>query len=159
MNSENELIKTHLPLVISIVYKYKPKPPNDYDDLISVGMIGLLKAVRAFDPSKGNQFSTLATKIIHREIIRELEKTNGKNHETLSFDVEKTEEGRFSDYLSDNLNELETELLTDRFYLGLTFEEIGQKFDRTKQWANIKLRNILNKIMESNEKKENPMGE
>jgi RNA polymerase sigma factor (sigma-70 family) len=159
IDSENELVKQHTPLVVSIAFSYRPQPPNDYDDLISVGMIGLLKAIRIFDPSRGTQFSTLATKIIHREIIRELEKTNGKKHESLNFDVEKEEHLDFNDYLPENLTELEKTLLIDRFHLGMTFEEIGGKFGKTKQWANIKLSHVLNKIMESNEKKENPVAE
>jgi len=153
--NENELVKQHTPLVVSIAFLYKPQPPNDYDDLISVGMIGLLKAIRVFDPGRGVQFSTLATKIIHREIIRELEKTNGKKHESLTFDVEKEEHVNFDDYLPESLSTLEKDILTDRFHLGMTFEEIGEKFGKTKQWANIKLSNILDKITESNEKKKN----
>lgn len=155
--SEEELVKTHTPLVVSIAFKFKPKPPNDYDDLISIGMIGLLKAIRAFDPSKGNQFSTLASTIIRREIVRELEKSNGKDQENIEFDIEQDESSGFEDYLPENLNNIERKILVYRFHYGYTFEEIGAKLGYTKQWANSKLNSILAKILESNEKKKDTM--
>lgn len=155
--NEEELVIAHTPLVVSIAFKFKPQPPNDYDDLISIGMIGLLKAIRAFDPSKGNQFSTLASTIIRREIVRELEKSNGKDQENIEFDIEQTESNGFEDYLPENLTDTERKVLVYRFHYGYTFEEIGQEFGYTKQWASIKLNNILEKIIESNEKKKDTL--
>lgn len=156
---ENELIETHTPLVVSIAYSFTPKPPNDYDDLISIGKIGLLKAIRVFDPSKGYQFSTLATKIISREIIRELEKTNGKNQENLDFDIQEETKSNFDDYIPDYLSDTEKKILILRFHLGYTFKEIGKELGYTKQWANAQFSNILKKILESNEKKKNIVAE
>jgi len=42
----------------------------EYDDLYSAGCIGLLKAVRAFDPGRGVKFSTYAVPVILGEIKR-----------------------------------------------------------------------------------------
>ena len=42
----------------------------EYDDLYSAGCVGLLKAVRAFDPERGVQFSTYAVPVILGEIKR-----------------------------------------------------------------------------------------
>jgi RNA polymerase sigma factor (sigma-70 family) len=47
--------------------------PSDYDDIHQVGSIGLLNAIRSFNPQKGS-FSTLAWWCISREIVRELKK-------------------------------------------------------------------------------------
>ncbi len=38
------------------------------DDIYQLGCVGFIKAVKAFDPSKGNKFSTLAVPVIYREI-------------------------------------------------------------------------------------------
>jgi RNA polymerase sigma factor (sigma-70 family) len=157
--SEDELVRQNIPLVISIASKFRPNPPNDYDDIISVGMIGLLKAIRAFDPSRGLQLSTLATNIIRREIIRELSKTNNKKNESLNFDLEESSGGdNIIEYLPSNISKLEQKILYLRFHLGYTFDEIGNEFNKTKQWANTKFKLILDKILISNEKKENIVG-
>ena len=153
--SENEetLVKQHTPLVVSIAFSFNPRPPYDYDDLVSIGLIGLLKAIRAYDPKRGTQFSTLASTVIRREIVRELEKTNGRVHESLEFDIENQVEAHLEDYLPENLTDTEKKILIYRFHEGFTFKEIGEKLGYTKQWANNKLNNILNKILKSNGRK------
>ncbi len=57
----------HLPLVRSLVKRYS----NEYtesDDLFQVGCIGLLKALRGFDPQRGTAFTTYAVPVISGEI-------------------------------------------------------------------------------------------
>jgi RNA polymerase sigma factor (sigma-70 family) len=150
---EDTLVQNNIPLVVSIALKYHPNPPYDHDDLISVGMIGLLRAIRAFDPSYG-EFSTLAYKVISNEIIRELVKTNPKAKvENSDFDIEDKSEISIDDYFPENLNEKEKQILYLRFHLNHTYEEIGEKLGHTKQWAFNKLNAVLNKIKLSNEQK------
>ena len=48
----DEVVKALLPLVIYVVNKF---PPNDFEDLISVGNVGLLKALETFDINKGGK--------------------------------------------------------------------------------------------------------
>mgnify|MGYP003394270530 CR=1 FL=1 len=149
--NEEDMINLHTPLVISIAYKFQIKPPLDYDDLISVGKIGLLKAIRSFDPKRGNQFSTLASTIIRREIVRELEKSNNKDHQSLECDIAESPSEGLDDYLPEGLNDIEKRVLTLRLCSGFTFKEIGEELGYTKQWANNKFKEILAKIVESNE--------
>lgn len=61
-------------LVDKIAYVYMKMAGNklDFEDLQSVGMIGLLKAAEKFDLSSENQFSTYATWWIRQSIIREI---------------------------------------------------------------------------------------
>lgn len=47
----------------------KYKNYNDQEELISVGSIGLLKAVKTYQKTKGNSFSTYATRCIENEIL------------------------------------------------------------------------------------------
>jgi len=57
----------HLPLVRSLVKRYR----SDYsegDDLFQVGCIGLLKALKGFDPERGFAFATYAVPVIAGEI-------------------------------------------------------------------------------------------
>lgn len=151
---EEKLVALHTPLVVSIAFSYNPRPPYDYEDLISIGMIGLLKAIRSYDPARGTQFSTVASIIIRREIIRELQKNNNsKFHEQIDENI--VEESRLNnliidEYLPDDLEEEDRKILYDRFYLNKTFEDIGSSFGFTKQWAHMKMSGILNKIRDSN---------
>ena len=65
--AEEELIKHNMRLVAHVAKKYKNNMPQD--ELISTGSIGLLKAVKTFNYSKGSSFSTYATRCINNEIL------------------------------------------------------------------------------------------
>jgi len=64
-----ELIKSNSPLVWSIVRRFLGRGA-DADDLYQLGCLGLLKAIRGFDETLGNQFSTYAVPKISGEIRR-----------------------------------------------------------------------------------------
>ena len=66
--ARRELIEHNLRLVAQIVKKYYVNG-NDQEDLISVGTIGLIKAVDTFDPHKGIRLSSYASKCIENEIL------------------------------------------------------------------------------------------
>lgn len=62
------LIERNLRLVSHIVKKYYSKT-NDTDDLISIGTIGLIKAIDSFNPEKGIRLATYASRCIENEIL------------------------------------------------------------------------------------------
>ena len=62
------LIEHNLRLVAHIVRKYYSQG-EDQEDLISVGTIGLIKAVDSFDPKNGARFATYGAKCIQNEIL------------------------------------------------------------------------------------------
>ena len=66
--AEEVLIRHNLRLVAHISKKYK-NSNIELDDLISIGSIGLMKAIKTFDYSKGNSFSTYASRCIENEIL------------------------------------------------------------------------------------------
>ncbi len=73
------LIERNLRLVSHIVKKYYSKT-NDTDDLISIGTIGLIKAIDSFDYTKGTRLATYASRCIENEILmhfRGLKKQSG----------------------------------------------------------------------------------
>lgn len=65
--ARDELIKHNMRLVVHIVKKYSNY--GDNDELISVGSIGLIKAVNSYHEGKGTQFATYASKCIENEIL------------------------------------------------------------------------------------------
>src|SRR4051812_39824441 len=71
---EQVLIEQYLPLVRTVVDRIKLRVPAhiDADDLYSVGITGLLAAVRKFDPSQGNTFAGYAMMRIRGAILDEL---------------------------------------------------------------------------------------
>jgi len=78
-NARNKLIEHNLRLVAHIAKKYY-STTNDQDDLISIGTIGLIKAVNTFSYEKGTRFATYAARCIENEILmhfRNVKKTAG----------------------------------------------------------------------------------
>ncbi|MFD3156470.1 RNA polymerase sporulation sigma factor SigK [Haloimpatiens sp. FM7330] len=78
--AKNILIERNLRLVAHIVKKYS-YPNKEIDDLISIGTIGLIKAIDSFDSSKGTRLATYAARCIENEIlmlIRNNKKTKGE---------------------------------------------------------------------------------
>lgn len=67
-NARAILIERNLRLVSHIVKKYYSKT-NDTDDLISIGTIGLIKAIDSFKDDKGIKLATYASRCIENEIL------------------------------------------------------------------------------------------
>ena len=65
------LIEHNLRLVAHIAKKYAG-PRRDQDDLISIGTVGLIKAVSTFDPCKNSALATYAARCIENEILMSL---------------------------------------------------------------------------------------
>ncbi len=68
VNAKNELIEHNLRLVAHIIKKYYSSSVQQ-DDLISIGTIGLIKAINTFDPDKGTRLATYAARCIENEIL------------------------------------------------------------------------------------------
>lgn len=67
-NARSKIIEHNLRLVAHIIKKYYSNI-KEQDELISIGTIGLIKAVSTFDYSKGNRFATYASRCIENEIL------------------------------------------------------------------------------------------
>ena len=66
--AREKLIRHNLRLVAHIVKKYYASGV-DQDDLISIGTIGLIKAIDSFDSTNGAKFATYAAKCLQNEIL------------------------------------------------------------------------------------------
>ena len=73
-DARNILIERNLRLVAHIVKKYSTYS-SDSDDLISIGTIGLIKAISTFDQSKGTRLATYAARCIENEILMQIRST------------------------------------------------------------------------------------
>ncbi len=78
------LIERNLRLVVYISRKFE-NTGISIEDLISIGAIGLIKAVNSFDPDKNIKLATYASRCIENEILMVLRKSNRLKSE-VSFD-------------------------------------------------------------------------
>lgn len=67
-SAKARLIEHNLRLVAHIVKKYYASF-KDQEDLISIGTIGLIKAVSTFNPEKNTRFATYASRCIENAIV------------------------------------------------------------------------------------------
>lgn len=68
LEARNTLVEYNLRLVAHIVKKYN-NFERDTDDLISIGTIGLIKAINTYDIKKGNRLVTYASRCIENELL------------------------------------------------------------------------------------------
>lgn len=91
IRAKNELIEHNLRLVAHIIKKYYSNSVQQ-DDLISIGTIGLIKAVNTFDPDKGTRLATYAARCIENAILSQASFMSSKD----SFFPKKSPVGAFS---------------------------------------------------------------
>ncbi len=121
-----KLIVHNLRLVVYIAKKFE-SPGASNEDLVSIGTIGLIKAVNTFRPDKNIKLATYASRCIENEILMYLRKSSSLKNE-ISFD-----EPLNVDW---DGNEL---LLSD--ILGSDGEEVGREIEKEDE------RNILNLLI------------
>ena len=68
LEAKHILIERNLRLVAHVIKKYQ-NSEEDPEDLISIGTIGLIKAVVTFNPDKGNRLAAYASRCIENEIL------------------------------------------------------------------------------------------
>lgn len=130
-SARDELIVHNLRLVVYIARKFDAASAN-IEDLISIGTIGLIKAVNTFNKDKNIKLATYASRCIENEILMYLRKTNQIKTE-ISFD-----EPLNVDW---DGNEL---LLSD--VMGSDFDEINRNIE-TKDEHNM-VKELVNKLPE-----------
>ena len=85
IEDNRELLIIHnLRLVVYIAKKFENKTTST-EDLVSIGTIGLMKAVKTFNPEKNIKLATYASRCIENEILMHLRKVNNMKSE-MSFD-------------------------------------------------------------------------
>ncbi|TEB06621.1 RNA polymerase sigma-28 factor precursor [Pelotomaculum schinkii] len=83
--ARNVLTERNLRLVAHIVKKFD-STGEDSDDLISIGTIGLIKAINTFNPGKGTRLATYAARCIENEILMHLRYTKKMRAEVSLYD-------------------------------------------------------------------------
>ena len=82
-HAKDMLVKHNMRLVAHVVKKYNGAAETD--DMLSVGSIGLIKAINSFEPSRGVRLATYTARCIENEILMYLRKISNQRSE-VSFD-------------------------------------------------------------------------
>lgn len=109
----DRIVEANLRLVFSIVKKFV-NPNNTFDDLLSDGIVGLIRAVEKFDYDRGFRFSTYATQVVRRNSYRTVV-LNQQDRQKVSsglqdMDLEISDEGRSSAISEKRWHELRSRL-------------------------------------------------
>ena len=129
--AKNQLIERNLRLVVYTAQKFENTNVN-IEDLISIGSIGLIKAVKSFDNNKNIKLATYASRCIENEILMHLRKVSKQKREVSIDEPLNTDaEG----------NELcISDLLTSED------DEVTKNMDKQDEKSNLKL--VLEKLTE-----------
>lgn len=148
--NESEIIEEYSPLVVYQALKFRPNKLTNFDDYMQAGYIGLLRAIRKFDPSRNTKFSTFSMICIRRQILKEYNKLR---LQPSSFEDQADDNIRdpFWEVEPDYLNDIEKKILSLRLK-GYTYEQMGERLGFTKSWASELLSSAITKIREANAK-------
>lgn len=112
-NAREPLITHNLRLVVYIAKKFE-SPSANVEDLISIGTIGLIKAVNTFRPERNIKLATYASRCIENEILMYLRKTSQlKNEVSIDDPLNVDWDGNellLSDILGSDQNEINLDL-------------------------------------------------
>lgn len=137
---DEDLIIEYLPLVKNIVRKIEVRDNRlDYDDLVSIGTIGLMDAINRFDASKKVPFEAYASLRIKGTVMDELRKTG---------DVSRNRIAKLNEY--NNMKEkLERELLRNPTEaeicqgLGIDEKELSKLHQTVHDLAGLSLESVI----------------
>lgn len=111
-----ELVEENMPLIKSVVRRYK-NSLTEYEDLLQLGTLGLIKAINNFDLSYSVKFSTYAVPMIAGEIKRFM-RDNGAIKVSRSVKARAHEMNKFIDcFLAENRRSPTIKELAEKFSL------------------------------------------
>jgi RNA polymerase sporulation-specific sigma factor len=129
------LIVHNLRLVVYISKKFE-SPSCGTEDLISIGTIGLIKAVRTFNPEKNIKLATYASRCIENEILMYLRKASNQRNE-ISIDEPLNTDWDGNELLLSDIIGSDEESVTDKLRQTCErkalMEEIAKLSDRERQ--------------------------
>lgn len=125
--AKEKLIEHNLRLVAHIVKKFD-NTKQDTDDLISIGSIGLIKAINTYDPSKNVKLATYASRCIENEILMHLRQNKKTKKEVLLHEpIGADKEGNeitLIDILGSDMDDI-----PDQVELSLTEDKLYEKLE------------------------------
>ena len=127
LHAKHILIERNLRLVAHVIKKYQYLE-EDQEDLISIGTIGLIKAVATFNAEKGNRLAAYASKCIDNEILMYLRSRKKTSREISLYEPIGTDREGNEIKLYDII-ETEEEDVPERLYLKENIQKLYEKVE------------------------------
>lgn len=155
MNNVEKLVRDNEKLAYKVANRFTPKTMVDFEDIKQLALIGLYKAAKNFDESKGAKFSTFAYRVATNEVLQEMKHFQHDNPSLEEMELEITyQEPYYEDsatmqsvkvYLDDN--EYRIVCMTMDGYnqkeiskaVGLSQSQVSRVFIRAKE----KIRSVI----------------
>lgn len=128
LHAKHILIEHNLRLVAHVVKKYQYLD-EDPEDLISIGTIGLIKAVVTFNAGKGNRLAAYASKCIENEILMYLRSKKKTNKEVSLYEPIGTDREGNEIKLYDII-EADEEDVSDKIFLRENIQKLYEKVEK-----------------------------
>ena len=156
MKNVEKLVRDYEKLAYKVAHRFTPKTMVDFEDIKQMALIGLYKAAKNFDESKGTKFSTFAYRVATNEVLQEMKRFQRDNPSLEEMELEITyQEPYYEDsttmqsvkvYLDDN--EYKIVCMTMDGYnqkeiskaVGLSQSQVSRVFIRAKE----KIRSVIN---------------
>ena len=127
----HSLVSSNILLVRSMAHEFKRRMPAspDHEEIFAMGMVGLWKAARKYDPRRENKFSTVAYNWIRQSIVREINNTHR---------LVRLPENRVGDYIAISRlrRELKDQDISESDFENLVTEKLGLSRDKTREINN-----------------------
>ena len=150
--NEEDIVREYQGLVYKIARRFK-SPYLEFDDLVQVGFMGLLKSYHRFDKNKNTKFSTFAVYYIMGAIKDELKKVTKEyalkaNQKTIFKENFDDIPGQYLNLLIYNFTPVEEQIVRLRLVKKLSQTEIGSVLAISQSSVSRHLNNIKEKIAE-----------
>jgi DNA-directed RNA polymerase specialized sigma subunit len=144
---ESLLLEQNADFVKRVVKKFRPKNITEQEELEQAGLIGLMYAIRKFDPNKNAKLTTFAFYYITSQICLFLKKERspyqvGRTVDFLCY-YPKFELSEYFDALTDNERRI-----IDMRLQGYSFTEIGKVLGKNRWWVSNAYLAVIKRIRE-----------
>ena len=144
-NRHESLIIAHMPMVkrVAVHLKARLPPFMELDELIQVGMVGLIEAARSFDPTKGFEFENFALSRVRGAILDEVRRQSFLPRSAVAFNKSENEAMHI---LSAELGRTPTQLELAEF-MGKDIEEFHKERGQAKRFETYSMEVLNDEVM------------
>lgn len=144
-NRHESLIMGHMPMVkrVAVHLKARVPPFMELDELIQVGMVGLIEAARSFDPTKGFEFEHFALSRVRGAILDEVRRQSFLPRSAVAFNKSENEAiHTLSAELGRTPNQIE---LAE--FMGKDIEEFHKERGQAKRFETYSMEVVNDEVM------------
>jgi RNA polymerase sigma factor for flagellar operon FliA len=144
-NRHESLILAHMPMVkrVAVHLKARLPPFMELDELVQVGMVGLIEAARAFDPTKGFEFEHFALSRVRGAILDEVRRQSFLPRSAVAFNKNENEAMHV---MAAELGRAPTQVELAQF-MGKEIEEFHKERGQAKRFETFSMEVVNDEVM------------